>query len=449
MVGCVLMGSTIPLISIVSLLRIILAAALILPLVDCHESEQADTSASPGASLSAEMPSGAYDFVNSIGLNTHLNYYDRTYGNFSLVQRELKSLGVRHLRDGVHLQDPGYNAALYGRWIALGRLGIRFDAVLDPRNNLGPINSSLLEQVDTLAGHTIEMFEGPNEMDVSNTLNWPEIDRDYQSALFDADKPFDGAHSIRVIGPSLAFASASSMIGNISTQLDFGNLHPYPAGEMPSVIFPDQVNLERIMCDDKQIVFTETGYHNAINEQHDQPGVSEDAAAKYIPRLFLEDYAHGIPRTYLYEFLDEAPEPGLTDPQLHWGLIRADGSEKPAFAALKNLIAELDDTSEPDHLSQLAWALNPYPIKVHHLLLEKSDGVYDLVLWQEVSSYDTHQHSDITNAAVDVTLNLARSAQNITTYEPALQENPVRSWSEVKSVSLEIPDHPLVVEITF
>ena len=45
---------------------------------------------------------------------------------------------------------------------------------------------------------------------------------------------------------------------------------------------------------------------------------SEAAAAKYVPRLFLEDYARGIVRTYLYEFLDEAADPGLTKCQMYW-----------------------------------------------------------------------------------------------------------------------------------
>jgi len=443
------MDSSIPFISIVSLLRIVLSTALLLPLLDCHEPEESESSASATSAFSAEMPSSAHDFVNSIGLNTHLNYYDRTYGNFPLVERELRSLGVLHLRDGIHLEGPGYDAALYGRWISLGKLGIRFDAVLDPRNNLGPINSTLLEQLDTVAGHTIESFEGPNEMDASNESNWPAVDREFQTELFNADKPLAAESPIRVIGPSLAFASASSMIGNLSSDMDFGNLHPYPAGKMPSSVFPDQVNLEKTICDNRPIIFTESGYHNAVNEQNNQPGVSEAAAAKYILRLFLEDFARGIPRTYLYELLDEAPEPGLANPQLHWGLIRADGTEKPAFFALKNLIAELSDPSAPSHLSQLDWMMSPHPAQVHHLLLEKSDGTYDLVLWQELPSYDIRRHSDVMNADVKVTLTLGRTARSLNAYEPVFQEDALHSWSDARSVSLEISDDPVVVEITF
>ena len=202
-----------------------------------------------GAAPAAETPRSAYDFVNSIGVNTHLNYFDRLYGNFPLVERELKSIGILHLRDGVHLQNSDYNAALYGRWAQLGKLGIRFDAVLDPRSKLGPLSGALLDQVDTLSGHTIEAFEGPNEMDVSNESDWPSVDRKYQDGIISAAKSMKSENSIKIIGPSLASASNSSHVGNISNQMDEGNLHPYPAGKMPSVIFPDQVDLEKIICD--------------------------------------------------------------------------------------------------------------------------------------------------------------------------------------------------------
>jgi hypothetical protein len=406
--------------------------------------------ASPAsASMQTQSPQSAVDFINSVGLNTHLNYFDTIYGNFPLVERELQSLGVRHLRDGVHLQDADYNTMLYDRWIQLGNLGVRFDAVLDPRSKLGPLSGATLDQVDSLAGHTIESFEGPNEFDISGEADWPAVDQNYQNQIFDSVKAMRHADSITIIGPSLASASNSSRLGDLSSRMNEGNLHPYPAGQMPSVVFPEQVRLEKVVCDGKPIVFTESGYHNAINEHHDQPGVSETAAAKYIPRLFLEDFLRGVPRTYLYEFMDEKADPGLKNAQLHWGLIRADGSEKPAFSALKNLIEELNDSTEPANLEPLSWMLNPMPAQIHHLLLEKSNGTDDLVLWQEVSSYDVTRHVDLDVPAVAATLTLRRQARAVTIYQPVTQAAPIHTWRNVTSVPLAIPDHPLVVEISF
>ncbi|MFZ2021347.1 MAG: hypothetical protein WAV06_06380 [Terracidiphilus sp.] len=405
-----------------------------------------------GASASSskvvvERAQSAFDFVNSIGVNTHLNYFDRTYGNFPLLERELRSIGIRHLRDGAHLQDADYNQLLYGRWIELGKLGIRFDVVLDPRSNLGALTPQLLEKLEDLSGHTIESFEGANELDISNMSGWPAVDRSFQQQIYSAAKLLPDAGTIRVIGPSLAFAAHGDAFAGSLSGFDEGNLHPYPAAKMPSVIFPEQTDLARQAFGDKPIVITESGYHNALNDHSDQPAVSEGAAAKYVPRLFLEDFSRGIVRTYLYELLDEAPDPGLRSNQMHWGLIRADGAEKPAFVATKRLINELNDTKEPASPVQLAWSLSRASPVVHHLLLQKSGGELDLVLWQEVSSYDFKNQREIVNPPVQALLTLGSRARAVKLFEPVVQDEPVKSFVDTATVPLEIPDHPIVVAI--
>ena len=394
-----------------------------------------------------EPAQSAFAFVNSIGINTHLNYFDRLYGNFPLVERELASIGIRHLRDGVHLQDPAYNRMLYGRWAALGKLGIRFDAVIDPRSKLGPITATLLDRVEALSGDTIEAYEGPNELDISRMADWPEIDRSYSKQIFDAVRSMPAGDPVEVIGPSMAFASRGAAIGDLSGQIDFGNLHAYPAGKMPSILFPEQLLEARILFGARPVMITESGYHNALNDHSDQPGVSEAAAAKYIPRLFLDAFAHGVARTYLYELLDEAPDPELKDNQLHWGLIRADGTEKPAFHALKNLIAELNDTGDSTHQGSLAWSLSPANPKIDHLLLEKSDGEFDLILWQAVPSFNCARQVDISNPPVTAELTFADQTRTVSLYEPVVQAAPVQTYYAVKRIPVEIPDHPLVVRI--
>lgn len=431
-------------------LRLISSALTFLILAACQEgtitSAQYASSETPTNS-SSETARSAYDFVNSVGVNTHLNYFDRLYGNFPLVQRELASSGIKHLRDGVHLQNADYNAMLYGRWIQLAKLGIRFDAVVDPRSNLGPITPQLLQHAYDLSGHSIELFEGPNELDVSGMNNWTGVARDFEETLSRAVKAMPDGSRVQMIGPSMAFAANGPKVGDLSHHIDFGNLHSYPAGKMPSAVFPEQLDLAKYLSGGDAIIMTESGYHNALNDHHDQPAVSETAAAKYIPRLFLENFAHKIPRTYLYEFLDEAPDAGLKDNQLHWGLLRADGTEKPAFTALKNLLAELNDTAEPARPRQLAWSLGNSDHEVHHLLLQKSNGEFDLIFWQEVPSYDTRQQTDLHLQPVSTTLTLARKAQSVTVYEPAIREKPMASYSGVTQIPLQIPDHPLVIRI--
>jgi hypothetical protein len=403
--------------------------------------------ATKSSSFVVEKAQTAFDFVNSIGVNTHLNYFDRTYGNFPLVERELRSIGIRHLRDGAHLQNADYNKLLYGRWIELGKQGIRFDVVLDPRSSLGPVTPDLLEHFVDLSGHTIESFEGANELDISNMSGWPTVDRSFQQQIYGAAKALPDANSIRVIGPSLAFAANGKEFAGLLSGFDEGNLHPYPAGKMPSASFPEQVDLARQTFGDKPIVVTESGYHNALDDHSDQPAVSEQAAARYIPRLFLENFSKGIVRTYLYELFDEAPDPGLKDNQMHWGVIRADGTEKPAFAAIKRLIGELNDVSEPASSSQLSWSLSRTNPAVHHLLLQKSGREMDLVLWQEVSSYDVKSRKEIAVPPVRALLTLGSRARSVKLFDPVVQDEPIKSFADTATVPLDIPDHPLVIAI--
>lgn len=56
--------------------------------------------------LRRQMPRRAYDFVNSIGVNTHFGYYDTQYGLYEEVLRpRLLELGVKHIRDGTFNAD--------------------------------------------------------------------------------------------------------------------------------------------------------------------------------------------------------------------------------------------------------------------------------------------------------------------------------------------------------
>jgi hypothetical protein len=404
------------------------------------------TSGQPTA-MHEEHAQSASAFLNSIGVNAHLNYFDRTYGNFNLVKRELQSLGILHVRDGAHLISPEYNQAVYSRWVQLGALGIRFNAVVDPRSKLSPITADKLIQIENLSGHTIESFEGPNELDISGMKDWTSVLRNFQADLYKAVKVMPDQPSIAVIGPSLAAASNGSKVGDISQYLDYGNLHPYPAGKKPSDIFPSQLQLARELSGNKPVIVTETGYHNAMNDHHDQPSVSEEAAASYITRLYLENFSHGIVRTYWYELLDEAAEPSAKDNQMHWGLIRSDGTEKPAFQALKNLVALVRDSSAAPAGASLGYSLNVSGGSVSHLLLQKSNGAFLLILWQPISSYDRDAQADINNAPVSATLTMEKPAKRLQIFDTAPQPLAAKSYTNVQQQQLSIPDHAIAVEI--
>ncbi len=65
-----------------------------------------------------------------------------------------------------------------------------------------------------LAGGTIESFEGPNELDISNMKDWPLIDRNYQPTVFSSVRAMTSAKSVKTVGhlsPLLRMGSNSEM----------------------------------------------------------------------------------------------------------------------------------------------------------------------------------------------------------------------------------------------
>ena len=52
-------------------------------------------------SMNEVMPTRASAFFNSIGVNTHIGFYDTNYADFQgMLKPRLLELGVKHIRDG-------------------------------------------------------------------------------------------------------------------------------------------------------------------------------------------------------------------------------------------------------------------------------------------------------------------------------------------------------------
>jgi hypothetical protein len=109
--------------------------------------------------------------------------------------------------------------------------------------------------------------------------------------------------------------------------------------------------------------------------------VTEAAAAAYVPRDYLESFAAGARRAYLYELADEKPDPAGTDSEQHFGLLREDLSPKPAFATLQQLLADI--RSSPGDGDRRPVAVQA-AADVRSLLLDRPDGSRALVLWRRV-----------------------------------------------------------------
>ncbi len=192
---------------------------------------------------------------------------------------------------------------------------------------------------------------------------------------------------------------------------------------------------------------TESGYHTALGANLTLGGVQPRVSKRRTPntsRATLPSISTRASRTFVYEFLNEFPDEA-TNAEASFGLVRRDLTPKPAYSALKNLIALLREAKWHGSVRRwekpvfspraLEFSLSGDTRNLHHTLLQKANGDFYLLLWQEVSSFDTKSQKDIANAPVPVTLTLRTPVSSAATYRIAQGTQPLQALRTYSSSS--------------
>jgi hypothetical protein len=160
--------------------------------------------------------------------------------------------------------------------------------------------------------------------------------------------------------------------------------------------------------------------------------VTEDIHALNLLSLYLDQYKRGWSFTSLYLLRDRVDEAG----NQQFGFYRPDYTPRKAAVYLHNLTTVLADKgtlSKPGHLD---YAIADEPVTVHDMLLEKSDGTFDLIVWDEQLS-----------GTSTVTVDLGGSHKHVTVYDPTVGTDPTQTLKDTKSLTLTLSDHPLIVAV--
>jgi hypothetical protein len=378
--------------------------------------------ASP-ASAAVVTPKSAAAFGDSVGVATHIVYYDTAYGDWPRVVDRLEELGVRHLRDGAY-GNPSpawrdWNERYYRAVELAAHRGMRFAFGMGQPGNRAGTLGDLIRVVAGRLRPAAEALEAPNEFDhFVGGPRWPSLLAAYGRELYRRAKAHPSLRALPVLGPSLSRAQGLRRLGDQRSWLDRGNIHPYTGG-----LSPAPRHLSAALSDvsavsgPKPVWATEAGFHNALRAGAGQPPVSEEAAAVYHVRTFLEHFANGIARTYAYELLDEKPDPGRRDPEQHFGLLRRDLSPKPAFTALRNLLTVAGDDERPRRLRRLRLSISAAGGGIRRLVLQRADGTFVVGLWRTASVWDRMRRRPISVAPRRVTVTLP-GARNVVVADP-------------------------------
>lgn len=377
------------------------------------------------------------DFINSIGVNTHLRYTDSTYSNAANVVNDLRYLGINNIRDNA--MNTGFNAQIMAAYNYVAYKGVKFD--LFDQGAL-PSTMTALDQFAQLHPTAIRSIEGPNEVNnfpvTYNGLTGTAGAIAFQNALY-ADVKAD---------PNLAGVPVYNFTDNIaaSGSSDALNIHPYASnGAQPMGAI--QSNISQLAPNHTSgLVITEAGYSTANTTN----GVDQITQAKETLNLLMDSIKSGSSMTYLYQLMDGYSDPSGTNLEDHFGLFDASNNPKLAATAIHNLTTILGDTgstSSTFKTGSLNYSIAGMNADGNSLLMEKSNGAFDLVVWEEPKIWNSATSTDVTATANKVTVALGAKYADVKVFDPLTGTTATQEFKNVSSISVNVTDHPLIIEV--
>jgi hypothetical protein len=161
--------------------------------------------------------------------------------------------------------------------------------------------------------------------------------------------------------------------------------------------------------------------------------VTEEIQALNLMSMYLDQFKRGWSYTGVYLLRDRVDEGG----NQKFGFYKPDYTPRKAAVYLHNLTTILADRGSLDRPGKLDYTIPLEPATTHDLLLQRSDGAFQLVVWNE-----RIKGSD------DISVDLGRAWPSVKVYDPTIGTTPTQTLKNVHSVSLSLSDHPMIVELT-
>ena len=361
------------------------------------------------------IPSPA-DFIDSVGVNTHLGS-DPYKSAFAVLRDRIGASGIKHLRDEIRPTND------LERWRDLHRsFGVKSHLLVSPSTNTVP---QMLDYVSKLGVERISAIEGQNEGDSDWFIaqpaargDWSAAVVDYQKGVWQSLRQHYRPETLPVVSPTVLNYRPHNMllIGAAAPYTDVVAIHSYPqhaqepeTDESYAALAWYLKNFRDPFKPGAPVMVTETGYNDQIRRQ--SAAVSEAAASVYLPRMLLFNFASGIRRTFLYEFMDGGTAPA--EWEHHFGLLRNDGTPKQSFFAIANLLTamqcEADENVPTDNGGLGELLIDGRPLetnsgKLRSVAFRVSSSRMLVAVWLPARVWDAERARDIPVSPVAVSI---------------------------------------------
>ena len=160
--------------------------------------------------------------------------------------------------------------------------------------------------------------------------------------------------------------------------------------------------------------------------------VTEEIHALNLLSMYLDQFKRGWSYTSVYLLRDRTDEGG----NQRFGFYGPDYTPRKAAIYLHNLTTILADKGTLQEPGKLDYSIPEQPATVHDMLLQNSDGTFQLVVWNER-----------VKGADRVTVHLGGTHASVKVYDPTVGTEPVQTRNGINSLTLTLSDHPLIIAI--
>lgn len=159
--------------------------------------------------------------------------------------------------------------------------------------------------------------------------------------------------------------------------------------------------------------------------------ITEEIHALNLLSMYLDQFKRGWRYTAIYLLRDRTDEAGNQS----FGFFKPDYTPRKAAVYLHNLTTILADRGWLARIGRPNYSFSEQPATVHDLLLQKTDGTFELIVWNEQVS-----------GSCSITVDLGAQRESVRLYDPTIGTSPSQTLTNVNSVPLSLSNHPVVIE---